>query len=145
MVFDHTVPAIEKADFLKENWDITVYSNERGELKEEIPINLPTSLGEIFTLRVHDGLDHAGDQITRTSRTRFLVFLNNSLVYWTSKKQTTIETSSFGSEFMATKHAAEYVRGLQYKLRAMGIPAEECANICGDNKSVLVNSAVPHS
>ena len=46
MVFDHTVPAIDKADFPKENWDNTVYANERGELKEEIPTNLPTSLGK---------------------------------------------------------------------------------------------------
>ena len=43
------------------------------------------------------------------------------------------------------KHATEYVRGLQYKLRAMGIPVIECAYIFGDNKSVLVNLAVPHS
>ena len=34
------------------------------------------------------------------------------LIYWTSKKQKTIETSSFGSEFMDTKHATEYVRSL---------------------------------
>ena len=43
------------------------------------------------------------------------------------------------------KHVTEYVRGLRYKLRAMGIPVEECAYIYGDNKSVLVNSTVPHS
>ena len=46
MVFDHTIPAIDKADFLKENWDNTVYFNERGNLKEEIPTNSPTSLGK---------------------------------------------------------------------------------------------------
>ena len=49
--------------------------------------------------------DHAGDQATRRSRTGFLVWLNSSLIYWSSKKQTTIETSSFGSEFMAMKTA----------------------------------------
>ena len=53
--------------------------------------------------------------------------------------------SSFGSEFMAMKHATEYVRVLQYKLRAMGIPVTECVYIYGDNKSILVNLAVPHS
>ena len=145
MVFDHTVPDIDKADFPKENWDNTVYANERGELKEDVPTNLPTPLGKGFTMRVYVDSDHAGDQVTRRSRTGFLVFLNNALIYWTSKKQTTIETSSFGSEFMAMKHATEYVRGLRYKLRAMGIPVIDCAYIYGDNKSVLVNSAVPHS
>ena len=43
------------------------------------------------------------------------------------------------------KNATEYVRGLRYKLQAMGILVIECAYIYGDNKSVLVNSAVPHS
>ena len=60
--------------------------------------------------------DHAGDFTTRRSRTGFLVWLNNSLIYWHSKKQTTIETSSFGSEFMALKSCTEYVRGLRFKL-----------------------------
>ena len=46
---------------------------------------------------------------------------------------------------MAMKHATEYVRGLRYKLRAMGVPVIECAYIYGDNKSVLVNSGTPHS
>ena len=46
---------------------------------------------------------------------------------------------------MAMKHATEYVRGIRYKLRSMGIPVDECTYIYGDNKSVLVNSSVPHS
>ena len=75
IVFDHIVPEIDKADFLKENWDNTVYTNERGELKAEIPTNLPTSLGKVFTMRVYVDSDHTGDQVTRRSRTGFLVFL----------------------------------------------------------------------
>ena len=46
---------------------------------------------------------------------------------------------------MAMKHATEYVRGLRYKLRSMGIPVDECAYIYGDNKSVLLNSGKTHS
>ena len=46
---------------------------------------------------------------------------------------------------MAMKHATEYVRGLQYKLRSMGVPMDECAYIFGDNKSVLVSSGTPLS
>ena len=66
-------------------------------------------------------------------------------MYWTSKKQTGVETSSFGSEFMAVKHATEYVRGLRYKLRSMGIPVDDCTYIFGDNQSVLANTTTPHS
>ena len=42
MVFDHTIPDMDMPDFSKEDWDNTVYSNERGELKEDVPNNLPT-------------------------------------------------------------------------------------------------------
>ena len=112
MVFEHIIPDIDKSNFLKEDWENTVYANEIGELKEEVPTNLLTLLGKGFTMRAYVDSDHAGDQITRRSRTGFLIFLHNTLIYLSSKKQTTIETSSFGSEFMAKKHASEYVRGL---------------------------------
>ena len=46
---------------------------------------------------------------------------------------------------MAMKHATEYIRGLRYKLRAMGVPVVECAYIYSGNKSVLMNSGTPHS
>ena len=89
--------------------------------------------------------DHAGDVITRRSRTGFLVFLNNAPIHWYSKKQTGIETSSFGSEFLAMKHCCEYIRGLRYKLRMMGIALEGPTYIYGDNQSVLANTSKPES
>ena len=39
----------------------------------------------------------------------------------------------------------EYVRGLRYKLRMLGIPVDEPAYVFGDNKSVLANTSVPGS
>jgi hypothetical protein len=103
MVFDHSVPNINHNEFPKQDWSNTVYSNERGELKEEVPSNFPPSYGKGFVMQVYVDSDHAGDQVTRRSRTGFLVYLNNALIYWSSKKQTTVETSSFGSKFTAMK------------------------------------------
>ena len=62
-----------------------------------------------------------------------------------SKKQSTVETSSFGSEFMAMKQCCEYIRGLRYKLRMMGIPVTNPTFIAGDNQSVLWNTSTPDS
>ena len=50
-----------------------------------------------------------------------------------------------GSDFIAMKSCCEYVRGLRYKLRMMGITVELTTYIFGDNQSVLVNSSKPHS
>mmetsp|Transcript_32905 Transcript_32905/g.60316 ORF Transcript_32905/g.60316 Transcript_32905/m.60316 type:complete len:104 (+) Transcript_32905:2128-2439(+) len=43
------------------------------------------------------------------------------------------------------KQALEYVRGLRYKPRMLGIPVEEPAFVFGDNQSVLANTSVPGS
>ena len=38
------------------------------------------------------------------------------------QEATSVESSSFGSEFVAMKQCCEYIHGLRYKLRMMGIP-----------------------
>ena len=67
MVFDHTVPAIDYSDFLKQDWENTVYANERGVLKENVPTNIPTLLDKGFKMQVFVDSDHAGDHVTRSS------------------------------------------------------------------------------
>jgi hypothetical protein len=74
-----------------------------------------------------------------------LVWINCALVYWVSKKQTSVESSSFGSEFIAMKECCEYIWGLCYKLQMMGIPCEGPAYISGDIQSVLANTTIPDS
>ena len=86
--------------------------------------------------------DHAGDHITRRSRTGFFIKLNNSPIYLIPKKQSGIEISTFGSEFMALKCYCEYVWDLRYKFRMMGIQINGPTYIFGHNKAVLVNLAV---
>ena len=66
--------------------------------------------------------DHAGDKTTRRSRTGYLIFMNTALIDWLSKKQATIESSVFGSEFIAMKTGVEALIGIRYKLRMMGVP-----------------------
>jgi hypothetical protein len=73
------------------------------------------------------------------------MFLNGAPIYWSSKKQTSCETSTFGSEFVAMKQATEYIRGLRYKLRKMGVMVDEPAYVFGDNQSVLANTNAPGS
>ncbi len=51
----------------------------------------------------------------------------------------------FGSKFVATKQATEYIRGLRYKLRMMGITVYEPTYVFGDNQLVLANTTAPGS
>ena len=43
------------------------------------------------------------------------------------------------------KQATEYIRGLRYKLRMMGITVDEPAFVFGDNQSKLANTTAPGS
>ena len=98
-----------------------------------------------FVMSVCVDADHAGDSITRRSRTGFTVFLNSSPIHWMSKKQASIESSTFGSEFTAMKQCTECLRGLRCKLRMMGAPVEGPACVLGDNQSVPANTTIPDS
>ena len=142
MVFDPSDPVIDEAIFEKKDWT----SSEFGHLqKEELPANMPEPRGFGFIMSAKVDADHAADTVTRRSRTGFLVFLNCAPIYWFSKKQNSVESSSFGSEFIAMKQCCEYLRGLRYKLWMMGIPCEGPAYIFGDNQSVLYNTSIPDS
>ena len=141
MVFDPTEPDLDESCFPREDWSASVY----GTCSEDIPSNMPTPLGIGFTMRAFVDSDHAGELTTRRSRTGYIIFLNSAPIYWFSKQQTSVETSSFGSEFIAMKQCCEYIRGLRYKLRMMGIPVELPTYIFGDNQSVLCNTRNPDS
>ena len=112
---------------------------------EAIPPDMPPPLGKDIDLRMMVDSDHAGDKMTRRSRTGFLIFCNLAPIIWISKKQSTIETSVFGAEFVAMKHGVETLRGLRYKVRMMGIPLTGPSYIYGDNKSQVTNSSRPES
>mmetsp|Transcript_24915 Transcript_24915/g.59157 ORF Transcript_24915/g.59157 Transcript_24915/m.59157 type:complete len:877 (+) Transcript_24915:2272-4902(+) len=141
LVFDPTEWTPPDGDFPKQDWNFSIYGCEG--LEEVLPDDMPKPLGKNMRLRVFVDSDHAGDEVTRRSRTGFIIFLNNAPIYWFSKKQTSCETSTYGSEFIAMKQACEYVRGLRYKLRMMGLRVDEPAYIYGDNQSVLANSGNP--
>ena len=143
MVFDPTPISPDLTLFERADWSYSPYDGEM--LKEELPADMPKPLGPSMTMRVFVDSDHAGDLLTRRSRTGFIIFLNNAPIYWSSKKQNSCETSTFGSEFVAMKQATEYVRGLRYKLRMMGITVDEPAFVFGDNQSVLANTTNPTS
>ena len=141
LVFDPSVCNLDISVFDEHNWSHTPYSPSR----EGRPPNLPISNGLGFTISSNVDSDHAGDLVNRISRTGFLVYLNSSPVYWYTKKQCGIETSSLGSDFIALKTCCEYIKGLKYKLQMMGILVNGPSLIFGDNQSVLSNATKPDS
>ena len=143
VILDPSDPVIDENEFESRDWASSEFGHVHG--KEELPGNMPQPRGMGFVMHAKVDADHASDTVTRRSRTGFLVFLNSAPIYWMSKKQTSVESSSFGSEFIAMKQCCEYIRGLRYKLRMKGIPVVGHAYVFGDNQSVLANTTIPDS
>lgn len=113
--------------------------------EEDIPPDAPKPLGKSVQVNLFVDANHAGDTITRRSRTGIIIFLNMAPIIWVSQRQATVESSTFGSEFVAMRNAIEHVKSLRYKLRMFGIPIEGPAYVFGDNDSVIKNSSQPES
>ena len=83
--------------------------------------------------------------MTRRSHTGVLILINKAPILWFSQQQNTVETSTFGSEFVAMRIAVKLVEGLRYKLRFMGIEVDGPTNVFCDNESALKNTTRPES
>ena len=126
--------------FIKADW-----SDFYGDVKEEIPEDAPEPLGEPIRITAFVDADHAGNVVTRRSQTGYLIYCNNSPVLWYSKKQNTVEASTFGSEFVAMRACVEAIEGLRFKLRMFGIPIDGPADVMCDNNSVVNSAQRPES
>ena len=83
--------------------------------------------------------------MTRRSQSGILIFCNCAPIIWYSKRQNTVETSTFGSEFQAIKNAVELTEALRYKLRMFGAPIDGATNVFCDNEAVYKNTSLPES
>jgi hypothetical protein len=111
--------------------------------EEPIPDDVPTPYGEPVELHCFVDSDHASDKKSRKSQTGILIFLNRAPILWYSKKQNCVESSTFGSEFVAMKIAVEQILALRLKLRWMGVLIEGPANVYCDNLTVVKSATQP--
>jgi len=140
LVFDSTPPLLSLRPV-----DIRAWKQSYHDAKERLPPDAPIPRGKaVMTICLVDA-GHAGDHATRRSRTGALILINRSPITWLSKKQTSIETSSFGSEFTALKQATELAVALRWGLRMSGVPLDGPSHIRCDNQSVVTNASVPAS
>ena len=107
---------------------------DAGEL---IPHNAPEPLGKEVDINIFVDADHAWNCVTRRSHSGIIIYCNMSPISWYSKRQTTVETSTFSSEIIALRIATEQVEGLRYKLRMFGVPLSGPARMFCDNESVV--------
>ena len=60
-------------------------------------------------------------------------------------RQATVETATFGSEFVAARIATDQIIDLRYTLMYLGVPVRSKSYMFGDNKSVVDSASIPTS
>ena len=88
-------------------------------------------------VNVFVGAIHVVEKLTYRSHTGILVYVNNIPIDWFSKRQNTVETSTFGAELIAARIAMEKVKALRTKLQWLGIPIYGKTYMFCDNDSVV--------
>jgi hypothetical protein len=140
LAFDFQHPIISERMFQTYDW----YEFYR-DATEAIPNDMPIPRGNPMSTHCFVDASHGSDRATRRSQTGILLFCNKAPVIWHSKRQNTVEASTFGSEFQAMKNAVELTESLRYKLRMFGVPIDNATNIFCDNEAVYKNTTRPES
>ena len=122
------------------DWMYTVYDQTT-----EVDATDPVPKGYLVrtTSFVDANLQHC--KVTGKSATGILHFLNQTPIDWFSKHQGTVDTSTYGSEFVAARIATEHIIDLRITLQSMGVPLDGPSWLLGDNESVVTSSTIPQS
>ena len=140
LVYD-TKP-VDLSDILltKCNWE-EQYPNA----EETLPYDMPKPLGKPVKITVFCDASHADCLVTRRSTTGILIFVDGTPIRWYSKRQNTVESSTYGSEFVAMRIATEMLLALRTTLRMLGVPLDGPVDVFCDNNSVVQSSTIPAS
>ncbi|KAL7580434.1 hypothetical protein ACA910_004455 [Epithemia clementina (nom. ined.)] len=122
------------------DWCRSVY----GDVHEEIPKDAPKPLGKQVVHSIYLDANLFHDIVTERVFTAVPHFLNMTHIDWFSKHQATVETASYGSDFLATKTATKQAMDLWGTIQYLGVPIVK-KNMFGDNKSVVTSGMLPHS
>ena len=141
LAFDPSRPKVDESVF---NADAD-WKDFYGDVEEELPTKMPEPLGKSVKISCFVDADHAGNVVTRRSRTGIIIFVQNTPIIWYSKKQNTVESSTFGSELVAMRIAKDMLVALRYKLRMFGVPIDGPADVYCDNQGVVLNVSKPES
>ena len=123
------------------DWTRSVYSGAC----EQIPHNIPKPLGKLVqtTHYVDANLHH--DLATGKAVTAVLHFLCQTPIDAYTKRQSTVETATYGSEFVAARTAVDQIIDIRTTLRYLGVPIRDKSYMFGDNRSVVTSSTIPNS
>ena len=135
---DTSLPNINYGDFITNPKDFAEYYRDAH---EPLPGDMPRPRGRPVSSTAFVDASFAANKKTRKSHSGFIIFVNRAPIEWFSKRQSTVETSTFSAEFIAMKSCLMAIESLRFKLRIFGIPFEGPTHVYCDNERVVLNSS----
>ena len=89
--------------------------------------------------------NHGHDKLTGKSITGLILFAGRTPIYYQAKCQASVQSTTFGAEFIALKKGVEEAITTRYYLRTMGVNVSKPTVIYGDNLSAINNIITPGS
>jgi hypothetical protein len=123
------------------DWTTLVY----GIVTLELTSDQPIPRGKLTCTTTYQDSNLYHDLVTRRAMSGKIHFVNQTADTSSCKKQQSVATATFGSEFMVLFQAAQQIIDLWYTLRMMGIPLDGPYWIFGDNEIVITSSTIPNS
>lgn len=139
-IFDTREPDLSMYNPVNHNWQ-ELYPGAR----EELPPDMPTPKMKPITILAYFDASHAPCLLTRRSVTGIILQLNRTVIRCISKRQNTVETSTYGAEMVAARLCVEQVMDMRYKLRMLGVPVTDASVMLGDNQSTITSCTIPSS
>jgi hypothetical protein len=123
------------------DWLHSVYGN----VQEVIPADIPEPLGETVVTSSYSDANLQHDMLTGRAVTGTMHFVNGTPGDWYTKRQATVETATYGSEFVAARTAVDQIIDLRITLRYLGVKVEGKSYLFSDSASVIASSTIPHA
>jgi hypothetical protein len=111
------IPDYSTLEEPRHDWDYSVYAGA----KELIPHDIPEPLGPTIVTSSYFDANLYHDWVSGRSVSGIIHFLNQTPIDWYTKKQNTVETATYGSEFVAGRITVDQIVDLRTTLRYLGV------------------------
>ena len=95
------------------------FEHQYSGFKEKEDPKVPKSLMKELTVSIFVDSNHGHDKISGKSVTGIIVFVGRTRIHGELKRQSSVQTSTFGAEFISMKKAMEEAVTTRYYLRSM--------------------------
>ena len=91
-------------------------------------------IGNYVVIKDYADTNYVGNMENRRSHYSIIIYVNNALIIWCSKRHNMVEFSIFGTESVALITAIDIIEDFKYNLKGFGVPVDDPSYLFCDTK-----------